>query len=42
MGYKPDAGRWPKLASFIEAVRNHKAMAKLIDDEEALFNSLTK
>jgi len=42
VGYRPDAGRWPKLARFIEAVRNHEAMAKLIDDEEALFNSLTK
>ncbi len=42
VGYRPDAGRWPKLARFIEQVRKHEAMAELIDDEETLFNSLTK
>jgi glutathione S-transferase len=42
VGYKPDAARWPKLAKFIEQVRAHEAMAELIDDEEALYSSLSK
>jgi glutathione S-transferase len=40
-GYKPDPARWPKLACFLEQVRNHEAMAELIDDEQALFRSLS-
>ena len=36
-GFKPDAGRWPKLADYVARMHDRPSFKALIDEEAALF-----
>ncbi len=38
-GEKVDAGRWPKLAAFVERVHSRPSMKGLIEQEQAQFSA---